>query len=36
LLPWIQTGLRSEREKTSFTAPPAPPLSYGLRAMDSD
>src|SRR3954470_21188775 len=27
LLPWIQTGLRSERGKTSFTAPSAPLLS---------
>src|SRR5215212_6346686 len=31
--PWIQTGLGSESEKTSFTAPLAPPLSD--RALNS-
>src|SRR5215218_10785153 len=33
LLPWIQTGSPSESEKTSFTAPLAPPLSD--RALNS-
>src|SRR3954452_18896328 len=36
LLPWIQTGLRSERGKTSFTAPSAPLLSnIALNSPDS-
>src|SRR3954464_4470875 len=36
LLPWIQTGLRSERGKTSFTAPLAPLSDRALNSPGRD